>query len=375
MKKIICIIGTRPEALKMAPLIIELYKSSAFAVKTLITAQHRELIDQMMNLFDIKIDKDLNIMSPNQSLSELSAKLLLELNQYFLTEKPDLVIAQGDTTTTMIAAMASFYLKIPFAHIEAGLRSFDIYSPFPEEFNRQCAAKLATLHFAPTETAQQNLLREGIKPESIFVTGNTIIDTLYHFARNTDNNPTDYNNPKLILVTCHRRENFGDNLISICQALKMLVNKYIDIAILFPVHPNPNVKNVVYGLLQNEPRIQLCAPIDYKEMVKALKNCYLVLTDSGGLQEEAPALGKPVLVMRTETERPEAVECGASRLVGVLTTDIVRNVEELLTDTKVYEKMANAGSPYGDGTAAKQISKSLSTYFNQNASKSSENSN
>lgn len=375
MKKIICIIGTRPEALKMAPLIIELYKSSTFAVKTLITAQHRELIDQMMDLFDIKIDKDLNIMSPNQSLSELSAKLLLELNQYFLIEKPDLVIAQGDTTTTMITAMASFYLKIPFAHIEAGLRSFDIYSPFPEEFNRQCAAKLATLHFAPTKMAQQNLLREGIKPESIFVTGNTIIDTLYHFVSNTDSNPTDYANSKLILVTCHRRENFGDNLINICQALKMLVNKYTDIAILFPVHPNPNVKNVVYELLQNEPRIQLCIPIDYKEMVKALKNCYLVLTDSGGLQEEAPALGKPVLVMRTETERPEAVACGASRLVGVLTTDIVRNVEELLIDTKAYEKMANAGSPYGDGTAAKQISKSLSRYFSQNAPQSSENSN
>lgn len=363
MKKIICIIGTRPEALKMAPLIIELNKTSAFQVKTLITAQHRELIDQMMSLFDIKIDKDLNIMSPNQSLSELSAKLLLELNQYFLTEKPDMVIAQGDTTTTMIAAMASFYLKIPFTHIEAGLRSFDIDSPFPEEFNRQCAAKLATLHFAPTQTAQQNLLREGINPEAIFVTGNTIIDTLYHFAHQTEPNPSDYPHTKLILVTCHRRENFGDNLINICQALKTLVNKYTDITILFPVHPNPNVKNVVYELLQHEPRIQLCAPIDYKEMVKALKNCYLVLTDSGGLQEEAPALGKPVLVMRSETERPEAVECGASRLVGVATDAIVSHVEELLTDTKVYEKMSMAGSPYGNGTASKQITNTLLEYL------------
>ncbi|MDF2867734.1 MAG: wecB [Gammaproteobacteria bacterium] len=364
-KKIICIIGTRPEALKMAPLILELYKSLNFEVKTLVTAQHRELIDQMMTLFDIQVDKDLNIMAPNQSLGELSAKLLLALNQYFLQEKPDMVIAQGDTTTTMIAAMASFYLRIPFAHVEAGLRSFDLHSPFPEEFNRQCAAKLATLHFAPTQTTQQNLLREGVKPESIFITGNTIIDTLYYFSHQAGNTNPIEDNSKLILVTCHRRENFGDNLINICQALQTIARQHKDVTILFPVHPNPNVRNVVYELLQNEERIQLCAPIDYKEMVAALKRCYLVLTDSGGLQEEAPALGKPVLVMRTETERPEAVEYGASRLVGVLTNDIVHNVEELLTNAKVYESMAKAGSPYGNGTTAKQIASILLEYFKE----------
>jgi UDP-N-acetylglucosamine 2-epimerase (non-hydrolysing) len=362
-KKIICIIGTRPEALKMAPLIIELYRSAEFEVKTLLTAQHRELIDQMMSLFDVHIDKDLNIMAPNQSLSTLSAKLLLELNQYFLEEKPDMVIAQGDTTTTMIAAMASFYLRIPFAHVEAGLRSFDISSPFPEEFNRQCAAKLATLHFAPTKTSQQNLLREGINPEGIFVTGNTIIDTLYYFTQQRDEAKVKHDDSKLILVTCHRRENFGNNLSNICKALKAIVNQHKDVTILFPVHPNPNVKNVVYDLLQNEKQIRLCPPIDYMEMVNALKNCYLVLTDSGGLQEEAPALGKPVLVMRTETERPEAVECGASRLVGVLTNDIVQNVTELLSNEAIYKSMSMAGSPYGDGSASKKIVANLISYF------------
>lgn len=355
--RVCCVIGTRPEFLKMAPIISHLDKSEYFDVITIFTAQHRELLDQMLPLFNIQIDFDLNIMTPNQSLPELSVKLLAEITHKLLQVKPDIVLGQGDTTTAFMAALASFYQHIPYAHIEAGLRSYDMNQPFPEELNRQCITKLSTLHFAPTMHAMNNLVKDDIHERNIFVTGNTIIDTLYHFAGNRTNqqNIINHQNSKTLLVTSHRRENFGKNLKEICDALSDLIEIYPDVEVVFPVHPNPHVKNVIFKQLGHIDRVHLIEPMDYQAFVSVLKDCYLVLTDSGGLQEEAPALGKPVLVMRDKTERIEAIECGAALLVGTARKNIVKWASRLLSDPVYYKTMARVRSPYGDGLAAPRI--------------------
>lgn len=361
MPRILNIIGTRPEILKMAPVVKALQTNPQFDVTVALTAQHRELLDQMGRLFELPISHDLDIMQPNQSLSTLSARLLNKLSGIFNSEQPDMVIAQGDTTTTFISALACFYSKIPFGYVESGLRSGDFYSPFPEEMNRQFAAKMAALNFAPTELSKNNLLNEGIDPKSIFVTGNTVIDTLLEFANKQSVAPI-HSNHRTILVTCHRRENFGQPLLNICAAIKQIIEKHEDVEIIYPVHPNPNVQKPVYELLQHE-RIHLLEPLSYPELVAQMKNAYFVLTDSGGLQEEAPALNKPVLIMRTETERPEGIHAGAAKLVGVDTDTIVNQVNELLLNEHAYDAMTDAGSPFGDGKASERIAKHVAAYF------------
>lgn len=344
----------------MAPVILKLSANPNFSVKTILSAQHRELLDQMLKHFAIRIDADFNIMTPNQNLADLTAKLLASFNNCYQEMQPDLVIAQGDTSTTMVAAMSAFYHKIPFAHIEAGLRTSDIYAPFPEEMNRRVVSQLATLHFAPTQLAQQNLAREGIK-NHVFVVGNTIIDTLYHFSKQFQE-PLELGK-KLILTTCHRRENFGEPLQNICHAMKTLANQRQDIQFIFPVHPNPNVQKYVYSTLAGIDNIQLTQPLDYIDLVKYLKASYLVLTDSGGLQEEAPALGKPVLVLREETERPEAVFCGAAKLIGTNSRDIIQQITLLLDDSAAYQQMVVGESPFGDGHASERISHYIEQYL------------
>jgi UDP-N-acetylglucosamine 2-epimerase (non-hydrolysing) len=319
MKKtrIICVIGTRPEAIKMAPVILRLKQETWTDVTVVATAQHRELVDEVLSLFRIVPDVDLDLMRPGQALIELTTNCLTTLDATVEKHSPSMVIAQGDTTTVMTTAMVCFYRHIPFLHVEAGLRSFDLENPFPEEFNRIVASRLARLHFAPTESARQNLLKEGVAEKSIFVTGNTVIDALYMVTARKPALPVELDSSRrLILVTAHRRENFGEPMRDICNAVKSLVDEFPDVEVLWPVHPNPNVTSAVNGKLGGLPRIKLVAPLKYGEFVAAMKRAYLILSDSGGVQEEAPALGRPVLVMRRETERPEAIEAGVVRLVG-----------------------------------------------------------
>lgn len=360
MKKIICVVGTRPEAIKMAPVILALKNEDWVNVKVLATAQHRQMLDQVLNFFGIIADIDLDIMRPNQTLTELTARLLLEINTVFLTEKPDVVIAQGDTTTVMAVALACFYHRIPFGHVEAGLRTWDLQNPFPEEANRVIASKFTHWHFAPTESSRQNLLREAISDDQIVVTGNTVIDALLMTANKELDIGVDLDNDKrLILVTSHRRENFGEPFRNICGALRKIAEKNPDIQMLYPVHPNPNVKDVAYELLGDVSNIKLCAPLDYAPFVMAMKRAYFIISDSGGVQEEAPALGKPVLVLREETERPEAVDMGVVKLVGSSFDSIVSAAQQLLDDKTSYLAMARGVSPYGDGKGAERIVKVL----------------
>lgn len=365
MKKftICCVIGTRPEALKMIPVISALQKVKSFIIKTVITSQHRELVTQILKTAYITIDADFDVMTPNQSLNSLSANLLSHFENYLTKNPCDLLIAQGDTTTTLISALSAFYKKIPFAHIEAGLRTSSIYHPFPEELNRRVISLIANLHFCPTQLAATNLANIGIT-QHVYVTGNTIIDSLYQFAKGRTKKTT----RKTILVTCHRRENFGKPLLRICQALKILAERNPAIEIILPVHPNPNVKTVIEKELAPIKNIILCKPLDYKKLVTLLKNCYFVLTDSGGLQEEAPALHKPVLILREETERPEGVNCGAALLVGTNVDAIILQSEKLLNNQTHYLQMSQAGSPYGDGKAAKRIVKIITAFFNASTS-------
>lgn len=362
--KILCVIGTRPEALKMAPVITKLKAIPSLIVTTLVTGQHQDLVYQAIKMLNINIDKDFAVMVENQSLSELTSNLLQKMNAYYDEITPDLVIAQGDTATTYVAALVSFYRKIPFAHVEAGLRTYNFHAPFPEEFYRQSISKLAALHFAPTIQSKQNLLKEGIAENSIFVTGNTIIDTLLTF---TNNQAKSFNTNKLIFITCHRRESFGKPLNDICAAIKTLALKFADIEFVFSIHPNPNLKSHIYKALDGIGNIRLVAALDYISCVTLLQQCYLVLTDSGGLQEECPALQKPVLVLRNETERVEAIECGAAKLIGTETNSIIFEVERLIVDVALYQTMANAGSPYGDGKAAEYIAQHLWVFFQQQA--------
>lgn len=362
--KILCAIGTRPEAIKMAPVILALKNESWATVRVLATAQHRSMLDQVNNFFEISPDVDLNIMRPNQALTTLTARLLLELDDILQLEKPDAVLVQGDTTTVMAVALACFYHRIPVGHIEAGLRTWDMQNPFPEEANRVIAGRLARWHFAPTEGSRQNLLKEGVPDAEIIVTGNTVIDALLMSAAKDLELAVPLDPAKrLVLVTSHRRENFGEPFRAICRALRSLAENNPTVQFLYPVHPNPNVKDVAYELLGGLPNFILCEPLDYAPFIAAMKHAYIILTDSGGVQEEAPALGKPVLVLRDETERPEAVEQGVVKLVGPNYERIVEETQRLLDDESAYRVMARGVSPYGDGHASERIVKTLRDYF------------
>ena len=364
MKNILCVVGTRPEAIKMAPVILALRNQPGIHCQVLATAQHRNLLDQVLRIFEIEPDIDLDIMRPNQALTTLTARLLLALNDVLEAEKPDVVLAQGDTTTVMSVALACFYHKIPFGHVEAGLRTGDMANPFPEEMNRVVAGKLTKWHFAPTESARRNLLKENIPECDILVTGNTVIDALLSVAERDIPLPFQLDpNKRLILVTAHRRENFGEPFEQICQAVLSVVEQNQDVQVVYPVHPNPNVYDVAFQILGNHPRITLCEPLDYLPFVSVMKHAYLILSDSGGVQEEAPALGKPVLVLRRETERPEAVQEGVVRLVGPDFDAITSAAQHLLDDEASYRAMARGVSPYGDGKAAERIVSALRDYF------------
>lgn len=366
MKKILTVIGTRPEAIKMAPVILALKKEPWANVRVLATAQHRQMLDQVNQFFGIEPDIDLDIMKPNQALTELTARLLLNLDDVLKNEKPDAVLVQGDTTTVMTVALACFYHRIPIGHVEAGLRTWDMQNPFPEEANRVIAGKLAQWHFAPTEGSRENLLKEGIADTDIIVTGNTVIDALLMSAAKDLKLPINIDdNKRLVLITSHRRENFGEPFRNICKALLALANNNPDVEFLYPVHPNPNVKNVAYEFLAGLPNVTLCEPLDYAPFIAVMKRAYLILTDSGGVQEEAPALGKPVLVLRDETERPEAVEEGVVKLVGSNSDYIIEQAQLLLNNENAYKMMARGVSPYGDGQAASRIVNVLREYFHK----------
>lgn len=364
MKNVVCVIGTRPEAIKMAPVVLALKKEPWANVRVLATAQHRAMLDQVLDFFGIKPDVDLNIMQPNQSLTSLTGRLLLDAGKVLADEKPDVVLVQGDTTTVMTVTLACFYQRIPVAHVEAGLRTGDIQNPFPEEANRVIAGRLAKWHFAPTESSRQNLLQEGIADCDVFVTGNTVIDALLMTASKEVEVGVDIDpNKRMVLVTSHRRENFGEPFRQICRALRTVAERNPDIVVLYPVHPNPNVKDVAYAMLGDCLNVCLCPPLDYAPFVSAMKRAYLIISDSGGVQEEAPALCKPVLVLRDETERPEAVDEGVVKLVGSDYDRILTDAQRLLDDEQAYRAMARGVSPYGDGLAAERIVKVLREHF------------
>lgn len=355
-KRILAVVGTRPEAIKMAPVIRALRSEPWAEVRVLATAQHRQMLDQVLDAFAIVPDVDLDIMAPNQTLPELTSRLLSRLDEVFARERPDAVLIQGDTTTVMTAAMAAFYRHIAVGHVEAGLRTGDLQNPFPEEMNRIVAGRLSRWHFAPTAGARDNLLREGFDPASVHVTGNTVIDALLEVVQREVPLPVEVpEGRRMLLVTAHRRENFGAPFREVCEAVRDIADRHADVHVVYPVHPNPNVSGPAHEILSGHARIVLCPPLDYLPFVAAMKRAHLILTDSGGVQEEAPALGKPVLVMRQETERPEAVEAGVVKLVGPVREAIVAEASRLLDDPEAYARMARGVSPYGDGRAAGRI--------------------
>ncbi len=380
MKKILIVFGTRPEAIKMAPVVKEFEKDKEnFNTKVCVTAQHREMLDQVLDIFEITPDYDLNIMKAGQDLNDISARVLIELRPVLKEFKPDVVLVHGDTTTSSMAALASFYEQIPVGHVEAGLRTHNIYSPWPEEMNRQITGRIATYHFAPTDLSQQNLLNENIKAENIIVTGNTVIDALYlalnkikgniELKEKLEKQIIDFGYPnlneltsgkrKMLLITGHRRENFGDGFINMCEAMKEIAISNPDFDLVYPVHLNPNVQKPVNEILSGIHNVFLIQPLEYLLFIYLMEKSYLVLTDSGGIQEEAPSLGKPVLVMRDTTERPEAVDAGTVELVGTDMSKIIEKVNELIKNSKFYEKMSKAHNPYGDGKASERIIKWL----------------
>lgn len=362
--KVACVVGTRPEAIKMAPVIQKIKENRTADCVVLATAQHRQMLDQVLAIFDIVPDVDLNIMRPNQSLTEVTARLLIKIDDFLISTKPDIVLAQGDTTTVMTIALACFYHNVPFGHVEAGLRTWDIQNPFPEEMNRIIAGRLARWHFAPTSSSRDNLLKEGINKDDIFVTGNTVIDALKSISSLQIDLPLGIDSTKrIILVTAHRRENFGAPIRNICRALISLADQNEDIQVCYPVHPNPSIKGPVEELLEGHPRILLLEPLEYVEFVGLMKKAHLILSDSGGIQEEAPALGKPVLVLRNETERPEAISAGTVKLIGSDTDCILTETQRLLDDKEVYNKMSQAVSPYGDGHSAERIVSVIESYL------------
>lgn len=362
------IFGTRPEAIKMCPLIIELQNHKEIECKVCLTGQHKEMLKQVMDCFGIVEDYNLDIMQKEQTLTGITVRIIEKLESILKEEQPDIVLVHGDTTTSFAAALAAFYQQIPVGHVEAGLRTGNIYSPFPEEMNRCLTGKIATYHFAPTALNQHNLQKENIS-ENIFVTGNTVIDafattvkTDYYF-HNEQIAKIDFNDNRIVLVTAHRRENLGKPLENICKALKRIAEEIKDVRIVYPVHLNPRVREIVYRCLSNQKNIILTEPVDVLDMHNLMAKCYIIMTDSGGLQEEAPALGKPVLVMRTETERPEAIEAGTAKLVGVDEESIYKSAIELLTEKECYNTMSKAVNPYGDGHASERIVEAILTYF------------
>ena len=368
-RKILAIFGTRPEAIKMAPLVMALQRENLLSCQVAVTAQHREMLDQVLGLFKIDAHFDLDIMQAGQTLYDISIRALGGLQSVLEKSRPDMVLVHGDTTTTFMGALAAYYLQIPVGHVEAGLRSGDKYAPFPEEMNRRLTGTLCDLHFAPTETAKQNLLREGHDPESIFVTGNTVIDALLQTIKpgyvfrdprlEEINNSTD----RVIVVTTHRRENLGEPMRQIYQAMRDILREFPDVRIVFPVHKNPAVREVVDEILGGEERVLLIEPLEYEAFAHLLNLSNIVLTDSGGLQEEAPALGKPVLVLRDNTERPEAIAAGTVELVGTAQENIYRTTCKLLGDDEAYLHMARAVNPYGDGKASQRIIEALNYYW------------
>jgi len=364
-KKVMIVFGTRPEAIKMAPVIRALRQKESIFCQVIVTAQHREMLDQVLKLFKIVPDFDLNLMQQGQTLTEITTRALNGLKEVFQRELPDLVLVHGDTTTTFVAALAAFYAQIPVGHVEAGLRTGNKYSPFPEEMNRKLASVLTDFHFAPTETAKRNLEQEGIASEKIFVTGNTVIDALlatvnpkYNFIdKEIQEILSLRQKSRMILVTTHRRENLGEPMRQIYQALRSTLETFPDTYVIFPVHKNPMVRKVVIEVLGAHPRVNLIEPMDYEPFANLMARAHLILTDSGGIQEEAPSLGKPVLVVRDTTERPEAVAAGTVSLVGTEYERVFLELKHLLKDENAYQKMTMASNPYGDGTAASRIAK------------------
>lgn len=361
--RVLTVFGTRPEAIKMAPVVMELNKhSDTIEPIVCVTAQHREMLDQVLSLFKITPDYDLNVMRPNQNLWNLTAEVLVQMKEVFEKTNPHIVLVHGDTTTTLAVSLSAFYAKIPVGHVEAGLRTFNKYYPFPEEINRVVTDAVSTYYYAPTQKSVDNLVNSGIKAENVYLTGNTVIDALLHTIEHHKIDLNELNldkNLKTILVTSHRRENFGKPLENICNAILSLIEKNEDIQVVYPVHLNPNVRNTVFSMLNNHPRIKLIEPLEYAPFSNLMKQSHIILTDSGGIQEEAPSLGKPVLVLRDETERPEAVEYGTVKLVGCDAEKITSTVQKLLDDKEYYSQMASATNPYGDGLGAKRIVESI----------------
>lgn len=363
--KVMSVFGTRPEAIKMAPLVRALNDDPYFESVLCVTAQHREMLDQVLELFELTPDHDLNIMKPNQTLAMITSSVLNGIEQVLREEKPDMVLVHGDTSTTFAASLAAFYQQIAVGHVEAGLRTFDRYSPFPEEMNRVMTGHLAEIHFAPTERNRRNLLREGIPEESVYVTGNTVIDALLQVAGKpyefTDEalRAVDFEGRRVITVTCHRRENLGEYMHNIFSAIRDIVEEFEDVEVIYPVHMNPKVRSAAAEVLGDHDRVRLIEPLPYQPFVNLMAKSHFIITDSGGMQEEAPALAKPVLVVRRETERPEAVSAGTVRLAGVERQHIYEAARELLVSREAYDAMAHAANPYGDGHACKRIVEAL----------------
>ncbi len=366
--KVMTVFGTRPEAIKMAPLVHELEKNENIESIVCVTAQHRQMLDQVLEIFNIKPDYDLDIMKQRQTLTTITTSALEGLEGVIKEAQPDIVLVHGDTTTSFVGALAAFYNQVPVGHVEAGLRTFDKYSPFPEEMNRNLTGRIAELHFSPTKSNKQNLLNENINEESIFITGNTVIDAMKTTVRDDHEfceglAKVNFDSKRVILVTAHRRENLGQPLRNICNALKRIVTDFPDVEIVYPVHLNPAVRETVNEILGNNPQVKLIDPVDVNDLHNAMNRSYMIMTDSGGLQEEAPSLGKPVLVLRNETERPEAIEAGTVKLAGVDEDVIYNMAHTLLTDKAEYDKMANAVNPYGDGNASRRTVEAILYHF------------
>lgn len=365
MIKVMTVFGTRPEAIKMAPLIKELEKRDGIQSIVAVTAQHRQMLDQVLSLFDIKPDYDLNIMKPKQTLAQITTRALVGLEEVISEAKPDIVLVHGDTTTTFAGALAAFYCHTMIGHVEAGLRTYDKYSPWPEEMNRRLTGQMTDLHFSPTVSNKNNLLRENVSADKIYITGNTVIDALkttvrvdYKFRDDTLNDVF-ASGGRVILMTAHRRENLGEPLENICSAVRDVVLSHDDVHLVYPMHMNPIVRSTATSILGGLDRVHLIEPLDVEDMHNAMERCYLVMTDSGGLQEEAPSLGKPVIVLRNETERPEAVEAGTVIMGGVHKADIVHKANMLLNDKQIYDKIAHTANPYGDGNASARIADAI----------------
>ena len=368
--KVMTVFGTRPEAIKMAPIVLELQKHPDTIVPVVaVTAQHREMLDQVLNLFHIKPDHDLNIMAAGQTLFDITTRAMMGLDKVLTEEKPDIVLVHGDTTTTFAGALAAYYHQTAVGHVEAGLRTHNKYSPFPEEMNRRLTGCIADLNFAPTSTSEANLLAENVPPESIFVTGNTVIDALHHTVRDDFDfqeeslKDFDFQNKRIILVTTHRRENLGEPMRHVYKALKQLTEEFDDVEVVFPVHKNPKVREVVNEELGGLAKVHLIDPLDYEPFANLMHRAHLILTDSGGVQEEAPALGKPVLVLRDTTERPEAVDAGTVKLIGTDRERVYEEAKKLLTDKAEYSRMAESVNPYGDGKAAARIIQAILYHY------------